>query len=212
MLDIVARRLLAAPLERLSTLLDQRWLGPNWITATGLLLGAGSAGLAASQWWRAALVLWLVSRLADGLDGALARRRRTTGKPATKATVTDASGLLDIVADFTVYGLTVAGVAFGTSAEFAAPAWPFMLVLVVYYVNGGVFLAKSSIAERLNRPDSDDRTFIFPVGFAGATETIVVHSLWLLFPAAAWQIATIWALVVGVNAVRQVVSGYRAFR
>ena len=166
--------------------------------------------MAASQWWRAALVLWLVSRLADGLDGALARRRRTSGTSA--AATTGTGGLLDIVADFTVYGLTVAGVAFGTSHEFAAPAWPFMLVLVAYYVNGGVFLAKSSIVERLNRLDSDGRTFIFPVGFAGATETIVVHSLWLLFPAAAWQIATIWALVVGVNAVRQVVSGYRAFR
>jgi hypothetical protein len=31
----------------------------------------------------------------------------------------------------------------------------------------------------------------------------------LLFPGAAWQIALVWSMVVGVSATQRVVSGYR---
>lgn len=58
------------------------------MTVAGLALGLGSAGAAALRWWWLALVLWLLSRLADGLDGPLARRRARADAGA--------GGLLDI--------------------------------------------------------------------------------------------------------------------
>ena len=118
--------------------MDQPWLDPNHVTATGLLLGVSGAVAAGLQSWSLALTRWLLSRLADGLDGPLARSRAAAGNP-----VSGAGGFLDISADFVVYGSTVLGAAFGTSRGFNAPIWPFLLVLVGYYVNGSSLLAFS---------------------------------------------------------------------
>jgi len=108
-----------------------------------------------------------------------------------------------------VYGSTVLGVALGTSQGFDAPMWPFLLVLVAYYVNGSSLLAFSSIAEKSGCPLDGGRSLSFLTSFAGATETIVVHTLWLLFPAYAWPLALVWTGIVMADAVRQIVIGHR---
>ncbi|WP_219418705.1 hypothetical protein [Pseudonocardia nigra] len=69
--------------------------------------------------------------------------------------------------------------------------WPFLLVLLAYYVNGAAFLAFSSIAERSERTRSadqgrisvridDGRSLSFLGGLTEGTETVLVHTLWLL--------------------------------
>ncbi|MEU9069846.1 CDP-alcohol phosphatidyltransferase family protein [Streptomyces sp. NPDC048109] len=169
-----------------------------------MLTGLASAGSAAAGWWPAAAVLWLLSRLADGLDGPLARRRGT-------ANSSGAGGYLDISADFLVYGAFVV-VAVGVGG----PALPFLLVLLAYYVNGTVFLAFSSIAERTGRRGggrlSKGRSLNFQGGLAEGGETIAVHTLWCLLPGFAHTIAWVWAAVVAVTAAHRVVSGYRRLR
>lgn len=162
----------------------------------------GSAVAAATGHWWWSLVLWLTSRLADGLDGPLARRRPGRHNAA-------AGGFLDISADFVVYGATVVGVAFGATAGSAAPWWPFLLLLFAYYVNGTVFLAFSSIAERSGRTIEDGRSLSFLPTLAEGTETIVVHSVWLMLPHWAAPIAAGWALVVAISALQRMVLGYR---
>lgn len=212
MFDAHARRLLERPLERAAAALDRPGVTPDRITAAGLLLGLGSAGTAAAGWWAASVVLWLASRLADGLDGPLARRRRRSDR-AAGAGDAGAGGFFDITADFTVYGATVVGVAVGSSAELGGgPLWPFLLVLLAYYVNGAAFLAFSSLAERSGRTIDDGRSLSFLGGIAEGGETILVHTLWLLLPWWAPQIALVWAAVVGVGAAHRVVVGYRALR
>lgn len=206
MFDTRLRRLLAEPLGRAAAGLDRAWITPDRITAVGLVLGLGSAATAAYQLWWWALLLWLVSRVADGLDGPLARRR------AGGAVTTGAGGFFDITADFVVYGSTVVGVAVGSAAAFGAPSWPFLLVLLAYYVNGAAFLAFSSIAERYGKRVDDGRSLSFLGSLAEGAETIAVHSLWLLFPAVSWQIAVVWAAVVAVSAAQRMVGGYRALR
>lgn len=188
--------------------MDRPWTTPERITAAGLVLGLGSAGAAAVQEWSVALVLWLVSRVADGLDGPLARRRRArTGERDAGA-----GGLLDITADFAVYGCSVVGVAVGTTGAEEAPWWPFLLVLLAYYLNGTALLAFSSIAERSGRRVDDGRSLSFLGGLAEGTETIAVHALWLLFPGLAGQIAVGWAAVVFLSAGQRVRAGHRFLR
>ncbi len=208
MFDASVRRVLDAPLQRAAAVLDRSWISPDRLTVLGLVLGLGSAAAAASQLWFLALVLWLVSRLADGLDGPLARLRQTRRGAKTSG----AGGFLDITADFIVYGSTVVGVAYGATAGHGAPWWPFLLVLLAYYVNGTAFLAFSSIAERTGRTRDDGRSLSFLGGLAEGTETIVVHSLWLILPMFAWQIAVAWAAVVAASSVQRVVAGYRDLR
>lgn len=211
MFDTRLRRRLAGPLDRVAARLDRGWITPDRLTLTGLALGLGSAVLAAQQWWTWALVAWLLSRVMDGLDGPLARRRRAGPGTDTGAA---SGGFLDITADFTVYGATVVGVAVGTGAAAGTlGSWlPFMAVLLAYYVNGTAFLAFSSIAERTGHRIDDGRSLSFLGGLAEGAETIVVHSLWLLFPQHAAWIAAGWAVVVGVSAAHRVVIGYRTLR
>ncbi len=97
-------------MSELARLLDRPFVSPNRLTLLGLATGLASAATAAAQLWWWALGLWLFSRAMDGLDGPLARRRRTAahGNPETSHG-SEAGGFLDITADFAVYGATVAG-------------------------------------------------------------------------------------------------------
>lgn len=205
MLDAASRRVLERPLGRMASVLDRPGITPDGLTMLGLVLGLAGALAAGLAWWAAALVLWLLSRLADGLDGALARERRRTGTGITSG---DAGGFLDIAADFVVYGAFVVGVALGAGGSLL----PFLAVLLAYYVNGSVFLAFSSIAERSGKQIDDGRSLSFLGGLAEGTETVVVHALWCLVPFWAEPIGWVWAVMVGISATQRVVAGYRALR
>lgn len=209
MIDAPLRRVLNRPLAMLAGAVDVPWVTPDRLTVAGLVIGVSSAGLAAMQWWGLALGAWLVSRLLDGLDGALARRRRSQN-PQAKAS--EAGGFLDITADFVVYGTTVLGVAVGVTVGFGAPWWPFLAVLLAYYINGATFLAFSSIAERTGRQVEDGRSLSFLGKVAEGTETLVVHSVWLILPDFAWQVAIGWAVVVTISAIQRMIAGYRLLR
>ncbi len=211
MLDAVLRRHLDPPLARLAALVDRPGVTPDRLTVAGLMIGLASASLAAGQLWGWALVAWLASRALDGLDGPLARRRGRDDHGSA------AGGFLDITADFLVYGATVVGVAVGATTATGDPVtlgdWlPFAAVLLAYYVNGTAFLAFSSAAERTGHRIDDGRSHSFLAGVAEGTETILVHSLWLLLPGHAALIASVWAAVVGISGLQRMVVGYRTLR
>lgn len=203
MLDRYARAALNGPLDRAAAVLDRPAVTPDRVTVAGLLLGLAGAAAAAVAVWPAALVLWLASRLADGLDGPLARRRRSHRRDATASG--EAGGFLDISADFVVYGAFVVGVGIGWGGSLL----PFLAVLLTYYVNGAAFLAFSSVAERTGHRIDDGRSLSFLGGLAEGTETVAVHAVWCLLPAVAGPVAWGWAAVVAVSAVQRVVGGYR---
>ncbi len=206
MFDARLRRRLDGPLDRLAGRLDRPGVTPDRLTLVGLVLGLGSAAASVAALWPLAAVLWLASRAADGLDGPLARRRARTGGPRDAG----AGGFLDITCDFVVYGATVVGVGIGAAAAFGSALWPFLLVLLAYYVNGTAFLAFSSIAERSGRRLDDGRSLSFLGGLAEGAETIAVHTLWLLLPFWAEEIALVWAVVVALSATHRMVVGYRS--
>ncbi|GAB3536307.1 CDP-alcohol phosphatidyltransferase family protein [Arthrobacter tecti] len=210
MFDARLRPIMAPALNFAAARLDVPWITPNRLTTLNLILGLASAALAAGQLWVPALIAWLLCRLADGLDGPLARLRASRSN-ATNDDVGQ-GGFWDISADFIVYGATVVGVAVGTTSGFNTDLLPFLLVLFAYYINGSVFLAFSSIAERSGRQLDDGRSLSFLGGLAEGAETVVVHSLWLILPAFAGQIALVWAVLVSISAGQRVVAGFRALR
>ena len=222
MFDERIRARLDGPLASLAERIDVLALTPDRLTVAGLVLGVGSAVAAASQLWLLALVLWLSSRVCDGLDGPLARHRARLQVYAADAdgsrdagevpSGSHAGGFLDITSDFVVYGSTVVGVAVGATSGQGASWFPFLLVLLAYYVNGTAFLAFSSISERADRRIDDGRSLSFLGGLAEGAETIAVHTLWLLLPGSADLIAAAWAGVVGVSAAQRMVVGYRTLR
>ena len=208
MLDATLRRRLDGPLDRAASLLDRPGVTPDRLTLLGLATGLASAATSAAQLWGWALGLWLVSRLLDGLDGPLARRRASVrGEDHGQA-----GGFLDITCDFLVYGATVVGVGLGVTRGEGASWLPFVAVLLAYYVNGTAFLAFSSIAERTGHRIDDGRSLSFLGGLAEGAETILVHALWLVLPAHAAGIAWVWATVVAISALHRMVAGYLILR
>lgn len=191
MIDATLRRKLSGSFNWLAVKLDNGFITPTGITGVGLVLGIASAVSAWNRLWVPALLLWLTSRVLDALDGALARI-----KSSHNISYGPVGGFLDIVFDFIVYGSFVVGVGHGTRTSYL----PFLLVLLTYYINGTSFLAFSSIAERERITIDDGRSLSFIFGLAETTETIVVHSLWCLFPSVAGNIAWVWAGFVGISA------------
>jgi len=198
MLDARARTLLTPTLDRVGAHIADAGVPALVLTASGWLAGIAACVAVVSHAWTAALLLWLLNRLLDGLDGPVARRRGAT----------DLGGFLDIVADFSVYGAFVFAVAIAEpQARLACVA-----LLTAYYVSGTAFLALSSMSARRGLVGDDGRSLRFVGGLAEGAETIVVYVVICLIPGQAALIAWIFTVAVAVTAVQRVYIGIAALR
>jgi phosphatidylglycerophosphate synthase len=198
MLDNRVRAAFDPPLQRVAAWMAGWRLPADAITVAGLAVGVGACVAAGDERWWLALALWCANRGLDGLDGAVARRTAAT----------DAGGFLDVVADFTVYGGFVLGVAVARpEARLACAA-----LLLAYYLNGTAFLALSSLAERRRQQLGDERSLRFVAGLTESTETFVAYVVFCLFPSAAAAIAWTFAAAVAFTAGQRVVWGVRLLR
>ena len=171
MLDAKLRPLIDPPLNWAGRMLAGVGVTANGLTFTGLVLGlAGAAAIAFGHiGWGLGLIL--ANRVADGLDGAVARVRGPS----------DLGGYFDIVADFAFYVSIPLGFAV-LAAENTLPA----LVLVASFVLTGVsFLAFAVIAAKRGEETTAHgrKSFFYSTGLAEGTETIALFIAMCLFPA-----------------------------
>ncbi|MEU4626550.1 CDP-alcohol phosphatidyltransferase family protein [Actinoplanes sp. NPDC023801] len=198
MLDTAARRLFAPALEAAAARIAAAGVSPLTVTVAGWLAGVAACGAAATGRWWLALVLWLLNRLLDGLDGPVARVRGAT----------ELGGFLDIVADFSIYaGFVVAVAVARPEARLACVA-----LLCAYYLSGTAFLALSSLLERRGSTIGDARSLRFVGGLAEGAETVAVYVLFCVFPQWAAPIAWVFTAAVAVTAVQRVILGVRVLR
>lgn len=198
MLDASARQRLHQPLNGISAWFEKRNITPNQLTAVGFVIGVGACVAVAADRWILGLVMWLLNRLIDGLDGSLARRIGPT----------KLGGFFDIMADFAIYGGIVVAMGWAVpDARLAA-----LMLFLAYYLNGTAFLAWSSLAQELD-VEGDGRSLNFPAGLAEGTETIVVMSVILLLPRE-WTATALWlwAAVVAISIVQRVLFVRTALR
>jgi phosphatidylglycerophosphate synthase len=196
MLDDTARRVLGPSVDRVGARLARLGVSPIALSLGGLVLGLAAAVAAGFAIWALTLVLWPLSRVFDLLDGAVARAADR---------VSERSGWVDLVADFTVYGGFVVGCGIGQpDARLAC-----LVLLGTYYVNGTVFLAFSSAAQRLRWETRTGGTFHFQRGLAEGTETVVVHTLMVALPGHMALIAWAFAAVVGLTILHRVREAWR---
>jgi phosphatidylglycerophosphate synthase len=102
------RRLMLPPARALA----QRGVRADQITLVGLAIGLAAAGAAALGLFALALAGLILNRLADGLDGAVARLTQPT----------DRGAYLDIALDFVFYAAFPLGFALHDPAANALPA------------------------------------------------------------------------------------------
>jgi phosphatidylglycerophosphate synthase len=201
MLDGVIRPVIDPVVSRIGKILADRGVTADGVTLAGLALGAVAAGVIAlggAGLW--ALLPLLASRVADGLDGAVARVR---GK-------TDFGGYLDIVCDFLFYAaIPLAFVLRDPGANGVAGA----VLLASFYVNGATFLGYAVLAEKkgMETRSRGEKSLYFTAGLLEGTETIGFFVLICLWPAAFAPLAFIFAGLCFVTAFSRVLLARRVF-
>ena len=201
MLDGWARNRIDPGLNRIASMLARAGVGANAITYAGFALGVAAAAAIATDHLWIALVLIVASRLADGLDGTVAKINGNT----------DFGGLLDIVLDFGFYGLVP--LAF-VIADPAANAIAGAVLITAFYVNGGSFLAFSVMAaKRGMRTDvRGSKSLFFTTGLAEASETLAAFILFCLFPDSFWLIAYVFAAMTAYTTISRLVLAQDVLR
>lgn len=170
MLDRAARRLIDPILERLAARAAASRLSANQVTVVGFAFGLGAIVAIAAGAYTLGLLLLMVNRLADGVDGCLARRFGPT----------DLGAYLDIVLDFIIYS----GAAFAFALAMPEHGVAAAFLIFSFMGTGSSFLAFAIFAAK-RRPDSGrevDKGFYYLGGITEGTETILLFVFVCLLP------------------------------
>jgi len=171
MLDARMRTLIDPPLNAAGRSLARTGLTADRVTLIGLALGLLAALTIALGAPLLALIPLLFSRLADGLDGAVARATQKS----------DFGGYLDIAADFLFYGaIPFAFVVMNPTTNGLAGAY----LLTSFYFNGTSFLGYAILAEKhdMETAAQGQKSLYYSNGLLEGTETIVFFVILCLLP------------------------------
>ncbi|SEM62525.1 Phosphatidylglycerophosphate synthase [Loktanella fryxellensis] len=199
MLDRSARRLIDPPLNRLGAVLAARGWTANGVTLLGLALGLIAALTIALGQPLLALLPLLASRLADGLDGAVARASHGT----------DFGGYLDIACDFAFYG----AVPLAFAVLDPVNALPAAFLLAAFYFNGTSFLGYAILAEKrgITTQAQGIKSLYYSNGLLEGTETILLFVALCLFPAAFAPLAWVFGALCYLTATLRLYGASKLF-
>jgi len=201
MFDRALQRAIQPALTRAARVLVGWGVGADALTLAGFVIGMGAALAIAFHHFMAGLALLLISRLLDGLDGAVARA----------TTPTDRGGFLDITLDFLFYAAIP--LAFAV-ADPAANALGAAVLLAAFIGTGSSFLAFAAVAEKrqLTSVAFPDKSFYFLGGLTEATETLLAFAAMCLWPQHFASIAYGFAVLCGITTAMRIGWGWQRFR
>lgn len=200
MLDAALRKMADPLLAALGKRAVKAGIGADQVTGLALVAGLGCAAAIAFGQMAFAILLLMLSRLGDGLDGTIARQTRRT----------DRGGFIDIVADFVFYGAVVFAFAAQDPGRNAIPA---AFLLLTFYVNGATFLAYAAVAagRGMTTELRGPKSIYFTAGLAEGGETIAAFALMMLWPSAFPMIAWVFAAMCLLTAGSRVLLAWRSF-
>jgi phosphatidylglycerophosphate synthase len=200
MFDARLQPLLRRALDPLARSLAARGASADAFTLAGFALGASGAVALSFGAPKTALALILVNRLADGLDGALARATAPTARGA----------FLDIALDFVFYALVPLGFAVGDPARDALPA---AALLASFVGTGSSFLAFAAVAagQGLRATAFPTKGLYYLGGLSEGGETIAVFVAMCLWPRAFPTLAYLFSALCLVTTLTRWRAGWLAF-
>ena len=201
MLDRFVQSRLAPVLQAIGRALVRAGWGADALTVLGFALGMAAAVAIANHAFGLGLVLLLLSRLMDGLDGTVARLTRPT----------DAGGFLDIALDFLFYAAMPLAFAW---ADPVANALPAAVLLACFMGTGSSFLAFAVLAEKrqLSETALPGKSFYFLGGLTEATETIAVFAAMCWWPHHFAMLAYGFSALCAITIAMRVVWGYQKLK
>lgn len=198
MLDRFTIALVAPSLNRGAQRLERSGIGADQVTVVGFLFGVGGAAAITQHAYLPALGLLLISRICDGLDGALARRTRAT----------DRGAFLDIALDFMFYGLVPLAFAVAQPTVNALPA---AVLLTAFIGTGSTFLAFAALAAQrgIKSVAYPTKGMYYLGGLTEATETFVCFTAMCLWPQWFGVFAYTFAALCTMTIVTRLLAGWR---
>jgi phosphatidylglycerophosphate synthase len=200
MLDGALRRYIDPPLDAIARPLAAAGLSANSVTLGGFALGLACVPLLALGAYSGALLAILANRFADGLDGAIARRRGPS----------DRGAYLDIVGDFIFYG----AVAFGFVLALPENRLPGAFLLISFIGTGSSFLAFAALAARrgLETDARGAKSLYYLGGLTEGSETIALFVLCCLFPGAFGVLAWVFGGLCWLTTLSRVLTAWNRLR
>ena len=200
MLDRAVQKLIQPSLQGVASVLVRQRLSADTITWAGFGLGLLAAACIAWQQPLVGLALMVLSRLADGLDGEVARLTQPT----------DRGAFLDITLDFVFYASIPLAFAL---ADPAANALAAAVLLAAFVGTASSFLAFAVLAERrgLKSLAYPNKGLYYLGGLTEATETLACFALMCLWPAAFTPLALGFAALCGLTVLARVQAGWVSF-
>lgn len=198
MLDRVSLKLLNKPLHQGALALSRCNISADQVTITGFAVGLLALPLLWTHCYLAALTVILTNRLADGLDGPLARLTQPT----------ESGAFLDIVLDFLFYGAVVFGFALSNPAANSLAA---SFLLFSFMGTSASFLAFSIMAERFQLVNLrlPNKGFYYLGGLTEGTETIFFFTFCCLFPNLFQPVAWFFGCCCFFTAFMRILYGYQ---
>ncbi|OOY23177.1 hypothetical protein BMI91_17195 [Thioclava sediminum] len=200
MIDAALLPLQRAMMQPPAEALAARGIRADQVTVAGFALGLlAIPALAFHAYWLA-LALILINRIADGLDGAIARIKGPT----------DRGAFLDIALDFLFYALIPVGFALADPARNALAA---TILIAAFVGTGSSFLAFASIAAKrgMSTDAYPTKGIYYLGGLTEGAETILFFAAICLFPQAFPILAGLFAAACFVTTVTRWLMGWRAF-
>ena len=191
---------LQRPLQALARWLAGQGVRADHLTWAGFAVGLLAVPLIASGHPRWALLAMALNRLADGLDGTLARLTAPT----------DRGAFLDITLDFLFYASIPLAFALANPAANGLAA---AVLLFAFMGTASSFLAFAVLAARrgLTSTAYPRKGFYYLGGLTEATETLTVFTLMCLVPAWFVPLALGFAALCALTTATRVVAGWQAF-
>ncbi|MGI9461365.1 MAG: CDP-alcohol phosphatidyltransferase family protein [Alphaproteobacteria bacterium] len=173
MLDQFTKNLLDPPLLALAKILRKFSITANQLSAFGLVISLWLGFTIYQGNFHLAMILILINRLTDGLDGFLAR---LAGKKTTLG------GFIDISNDYVFYGIVPLAFAFYQPSINSLPS---VILLFGFLMTAVSFLASALVHEhRASKKNTFQKSkgFFYSFGIMEGTETIVFFLLCCLLP------------------------------
>lgn len=184
-------------LNKTAARLNRGGITANQVTVLGFCSGVAAIPAVWQHYYYTALLLIIVNRLLDGIDGALARLKNPT----------DAGAYLDITLDFLVYSGIVWGFALADPERNAMAA---ATLIFSFIGTGSSFLAFGIMAAKrdIEKIDYPQKSFYYLGGITEGTETLLVLVAFCLFPAYFPFIAYVFAGLCWITTVTRIIGGY----
>ena len=200
MFDARLRPIIDPPLNAIGSALARAGIGANAVTVFGAILGVAAGVAIACEHYGLALALIIANRLADGLDGAVAR----------VGGISDFGGFLDSIADYIFYIAVPLGFGFASAANTAAA----MTLIAAFTLTAVSFLAFAAIAAKRGEATTahGKKSLFYSSGLMEGAETIAFFIAFCLWPAHFATLATIFTALCLLTVVQRGILARRQFR